>query len=214
MQNKETMKSVYICFGRYQPLTRGHVSHFVAMQHASNDDETSLGCYIATSFSQDNVQNPLPLPIKLPHIWAATSDFGVKKLNVFCSRDPFQAVIDLVDFHGTELTHIYYCAGGDYFTDPSESSMFDRLQMYIDKYTDGRVQVVPHATGERVEGISGTDMRLLAWTKNWDEFVKRSPVGIGSYSEKHAKEAYAAILKSEVEREIINNNRTSGSAKQ
>jgi nicotinamide mononucleotide adenylyltransferase len=160
------MKSIAYCFGRYSPVTRGHIEHIQAVIDYAKEFKMEYGVY--TSNTMDIKKNPLPPHIKIDYIQKAIPGVTVgRAVNMFTLLD------ELISKH---YTNIVYFAGSDYFDDPVQKTMFDRLTAHALK---SGVTLTSISSGNRTEGISGTALRNAVLQNDFTTFYKASPLGIG-----------------------------------
>ena len=155
------MSKTVFAFGRMNPPTIGHEK--LAMKVASEAKKRRAMPHIFLSHSQDKKKNPLTYNQKIMY---ATKAFG-KMVTKSSARTIIQVMQDLQKMGHTEVVLV---AGSDRVTD-----FKNLLEKYNGKdYTFDKIEVIsagardPDASG--VEGMSGTKLRGLAQSGDFDTF--------------------------------------------
>lgn len=163
------MKSIVYTFGRYNPVSRGHIEHIEAVVDYANELGMENGIY--TSLTIDAKKNPLS-----PHLKSAYIEKAIPGITVGAAVNMFKLLDELM---AKQYTNIVYFAGSDYFDDPVQKTMFDRLTAHAAK--NGAI-LTSISSGNRTEGISGTALRNAVLQDDFDTFCKASPLGKGNIS--------------------------------
>lgn len=150
-------KVAVFCFGRFNPVTKGHVLQFENMLQ-------TLGDYIIfTSFSHDGDKNPLPHDVKITMLRKAI-EFGnideVADIEVLGAVSPFTALEDLAILGYNKA--VYY-HGSDY----SDDSMLSRLKQYANKLG---IELDTKESGLREDGMSASALRLSVSNRDVAEY--------------------------------------------
>lgn len=180
LQERQTSTFVF-CFGRYSPPTRGHIFHFKAVQNIAVEHAGDYIVYVSKTF--DNKKNPVPVQDKIEYIKKAIPD-----LNVEIATNMFGILGDIIE-QGS-YSNIIYVAGGDYFSNPAERAMLDRL---IAEAQKAGITMKVQSSGERSEGISGTALRNAVKQNDIETFIKASPVGIGTLTQQDAANMFKIV---------------------
>lgn len=155
------------CFGRYSPVTRGHITHFQSVKAFAEQHGFPYTVYVSRTV--DNKKNPVPVEAKIHYIKKAIPDL---KLSVAVNM--FKLLDELIP---RGYRKIIYFAGGDYFDGGSEEhKMFNRLVSYANEQG---VELVAMSSGDRTPGISGTSLRQAVMNDDFKTFLQVSPIGIG-----------------------------------
>jgi len=171
-------------YGRMNPVTQGHeenVRNTVAMAHKLRADHL-----VVASHSQDSDKNPLSPSQKMKHLTRA-----FPKVNVQVSTKDKPTIMHQAEAaHKAGYEHLVVTAGADRI--PDYTKLLHKYNGQADRsgkvpYNFKSIKVV--STGERKEGISGSDMRKHARNSNFDEFRKNLPSKIRS-SDSHSQEIY------------------------
>jgi len=182
-------RSRVLLFGRMNPPTRGHEenvlnAHALAQKHGA---ELS----IVGSHTQDANKNPLNSKQKLRHLKRA---FGHLPNTSISTSSPEQPNIlnQATAAHKAGIKHLIIAGGGD-----RAAGHLKLLRQYNGvKSTHGFYKfdkISGVNTGERKEGISGTDMRKHVKAGNFDKFKANLPSKIAA-NENHSRELYHDVL--------------------
>jgi hypothetical protein len=171
-------------YGRMNPVTRGHeenVNSTVSMARRAGADHV-----IVASHSQDAQKNPLSSTEKLKHLKRAFPGVNVQVADK--SRPTIMHHAEAAHKAGYE--HLVVTAGEDRI--PEYTRLLNRYNGQADRsgkvlYNFKSIKVV--STGERKEGVSGTDMRNHAKQGNFDKFREGLPSRL-SNNESHARDIY------------------------
>lgn len=168
-------------FGRYSPPTKGHIEHFLKIKQYAEKENIPYKIYVSKTF--DNQKNPVRLEDKVMYIKKAIPD-----INIDATSNMF-SVVDEVS-KKPNIKKLIYFAGGDYFEDEKERSLFDRLKKYAN---EKGLDLIAISSGERTPGISGTDLRYAVLRDNFDAFKKASPLNIGNVKEEDVKHMFNIV---------------------
>jgi hypothetical protein len=177
------VKSAVFTFGRFNPITKGHgeLIDFVVRKSGRGD------AMIFTSQSNDAKKNPIPYKDKLKFLkkfFPKANIMDEPKL-----KTPFQILEWLSDNGYRDVTMV---VGGDRVAEFEK-----RIRPYVDQkdpnkphYDFDKFKVVN--SGERKEGVSGTDMRNHAKNDDFDAFKAGMPKGV---SDSDAKAVFKTVKK-------------------
>ena len=132
-------------FGRFNPLTKGHVHHINTIVRYAKAKNIPHTIYVSGTVDKDN---PLSVNDKIAMIKAAVPDASVRQ-----ATNMFDVLRNTDD-------DVLYFAGSDY----KSSAMIENFHKYA---TPNSVVVF---TGKRVDGISGTDARVAAQRGDYETF--------------------------------------------
>jgi hypothetical protein len=183
--NEAAGKARVVLFGRMNPPTSGHEENVLAAHKVAQQHHADL--HVVASHSHDAKKNPLNSAQKNTHLQRA---FGhLKHTTVSSSSKEAPSVLhQAVAAHKAGVEHLILAGGGD-----RAAGMHKLLTQYNGKtsahghYNFKKISVAN--TGERKEGVSGTDMRKHAAAGNFNEFKKHLPSKIAAH-DKHAQELY------------------------
>lgn len=184
---EETKKTLAMLFGRMNPPTKGHeenVEGLKAMAARHNADHL-----VVASHSQDAKKNPLSAAQKLKHLKRSFPN-----TNITTSSKEMPTILHQAsEAHKNGYTHLIVAGGGD---------RVDEYKRLLNHYNgvEGRhgyynfKKIDVKSTGERVGGVSGTDMRNHAQNNDYQSFKS----GLSSHmqkNDKHAKELFNDVRK-------------------
>ena len=184
LKEKTGSKTLVMHYGRMNPVTQGHeenVRNTVAMAHKLNADHL-----IVASHSQDKDKNPLSPAQKIKHLTRAFPNVNVQ----VASKEKPTIMHHAEAAHKAGYDHLVVTAGADRI--PEYTKLLNRYNGQADRsgkvlYNFKSIKVV--STGERREGISGSDMRRHAREGNFKDFQKNLPSNIRS-NDSHSQEIY------------------------
>ena len=176
-------KPVVFTFGRFNPITKGHgeLIDFVVKKARGGEG------MIFTSQSNDAKKNPIPYKDKLKFL----KKFFPKALIMDEPKlkTPFQILEWLSDEGYRDVTLV---VGGDRVAEFEK-----RIRPYVDQkdpdkahYDFDKFEVVN--SGERKEGVSGTDMRNHVKSDDFDAFKAGIPKGV---SDRDAQALFKTVKK-------------------
>lgn len=184
LKEQASSKTLVLHYGRMNPVTQGHeenVRNTVAMAHKLKADHL-----IVASHSQDKDKNPLSATQKMKHLTRAFPN-----VNVTVADKTKPTIMHHAEAaHKAGYEHLVVTAGGDRV--PEYSKLLHKYNGQADRtgkvlYNFKSIKVL--STGERKEGISGTDMRRHAREGNFKEFHSNLPSKIRS-NDSHSQEIY------------------------
>lgn len=186
IQEAAKPKSRVILFGRMNPITKGHeenvnAAHAIAAKHGAD-------LHVIASHSHDEKKNPLSAEQKVKHMKRAFGHLSNTTLETSSKESP-TILHHAAKAHAAGVKHLIIAGGGD------RAAGYHKL---LNDYNG--VKGKPHGfyhfhkisvenTGERKEGVSGTDMRKHAAGGHFDKFKAGLPSKIAG-NEKHAQEMY------------------------
>lgn len=165
---EKNSKAVIVCFGRFQPPTIGHLEQVKFM--AKEADARGVEARLYTSHTNDTKKNPLTYEQKVKWLKKA---FGHL---VDVKESPARTIIEvLAELYKEGFTEVYYTGGSD------REGVGDLVLQYNGK-PDKSGNIVysfdvlePLVSGQRVEGISGTDVRNFVKNGDFESFEKLVP---------------------------------------
>ena len=181
LKEAEKPKTVAVLFGRMNPPTKGHEENVEGLKKvakANNADHL-----VIASHSHDAKKNPLSPAQKTKHLKRAFPNTNVTS----SSKEKPTLFHHLSDLHRQGYTHVVLAGGSD------RSGELSRLNDYNGKegkhgyYNFKSIKTVN--TGERKQGVSGTDMRTHASNNDFASFRKGLPSRLAAH-EGHAKELF------------------------
>jgi nicotinamide mononucleotide adenylyltransferase len=160
-------KSRVILFGRMNPITRGHeenvdAAHKIAQKHGAD-------LHVIASHSHDAKKNPLSAEQKTLHMKRAFGHLSNTELKTSSKEAP-TILHHAAQAHAAGVKHLIIAGGGD------RASGYHKL---LHDYNGVKGKAHGHYhfdkisienTGERKEGVSGTDMRKHASGGHFDKF--------------------------------------------
>jgi len=174
-------KTVAVLFGRMNPPTKGHEENVEGLKKVAK--EHNADHLVIASHSHDAKKNPLSPGQKTKHIKRAFPNTNV----ISSSKEKPTLFHHLSDLHKKGYTHVVLAGGSD------RSGELSRLNDYNGKegkhgfYNFKSIKTVN--TGERKQGVSGTDMRTHASNNDFASFRKGLPSKLAAH-EGHAKELF------------------------
>lgn len=180
-----TKRTLVFTFGRYNPPTKGHIHHFQKLIELAQPHDIAYptDACVFVSPTCDNVRNPVTVEERTAYIRKAMPD-----LIVGVAQDMFR-VIEQIAEKG-RYTRVRYVVGRDYFFDPAGVSMIGRLGRFAD---DRNLAFDAMCSGDRVPGISGTELREAAMDQNFERFAAASPIGVGDLTEQDARHMFELV---------------------
>jgi len=177
-------KTLVMHYGRMNPVTQGHeenIKNTVALAAKHKADHL-----IVASHSQDKEKNPLSATQKLKHLHRAFP--GVNVAVADKSKPTIMHHAEAAHKQGYE--HLIVTAGQDRV--PEYTRLLHKYNGQADRtgkvpYNFKSIKVV--STGERKEGISGSDMRKHAKEGNYEQFKANLPSKLKN-NESHARDIY------------------------
>lgn len=174
-ENKTPLKKVYFTFGRFQPITSGHLVNFDFVFGQPGDH------FIYVSHSEDSDKNPLSLKTKLELIKAARPAY--EKFIIPTSKEMPSVIQILGKLQDEGYESITFCVGED-----RVKEFTDMFKKYKDDYSKIKeLNVI--STGKRKSNISATNMREWAVEDNYAKYK----AGMGDVPEKLIKKSFNEI---------------------
>jgi len=183
---RESKKSdtLVMHYGRMNPVTQGHeenIKNTVALASKHKADHL-----IVASHSQDKEKNPLSSSQKMKHLTRAFPNVNVK----VADKTKPTIMHHAEEAHKQGYKHLVVTAGED--RAPEYSKLLHKYNGQADRsgkvlYNFKSIKVV--STGQRKEGISGSDMRKHAKEGNYDQFKANLPTRLRN-NESHARDIY------------------------
>jgi predicted kinase/phosphopantetheine adenylyltransferase len=174
---EEKNKAVVLHYGRMNPPTKGHeeningVKELAAKHHADH--------LVVASHSQDKKKNPLSPEQKQKHLNRAFPDTNIE----VASKEHPTIIHHAKRLAAKGYNHLIVAAGAD-----RAKEYHDLLHKYNGKeYNFKKITVT--STGQRKEGVSGTDMRNHAKNNDYGSFKKNLPSNIQK-NDKHSRELF------------------------
>jgi hypothetical protein len=179
-------KSRVILFGRMNPITKGHeenvqAAHDIAQKHGAD-------LHVIASHSHDVKKNPLSAEQKVKHMKRAFGHLSNTELKTSSKEAP-TILHHAAQAHAAGVKHLVIAGGGD------RAAGYHKL-LHDYNGVEGKAhgyykfhKISIENTGERKEGVSGTDMRKHAASGNFDKFRAGLPSKIAK-NEKHSQEMF------------------------
>lgn len=174
-------KTVAVLFGRMNPPTKGHEENVEGLKRVAK--EHNADHLVIASHSHDAKKNPLSSEQKMKHIKRAFPNTNITS----SSKEKPTLFHHLSDLHKKGYEHVILAGGSD------RADELHRLRDYNGKegkhgyYNFKSIKTVN--TGERKQGVSGTDMRKHAASNDFASFRKGLPSRLAAH-EGHAKEVF------------------------
>ena len=174
-------KTVAVLFGRMNPPTKGHEENVEGLKKVAK--EHNADHLVIASHSHDAKKNPLSSEQKMKHIKRAFPNTNITS----SSKEKPTLFHHLSDLHKKGYEHVVLAGGSD------RADELHRLRDYNGKegkhgyYNFKSIKTVN--TGERKQGVSGTDMRKHAASNDFASFRKGLPSRLAAH-EGHAKEVF------------------------
>lgn len=181
IKEAEKAKTAAVLFGRMNPPTTGHEENVEALKKLAH--EHNADHLVIASHSHDAKKNPLPAADKLKHLKRAFPSTNI----ISSSKEKPTLFHHLSDLHSKGYTHVILAGGSD------RADELHRLKDYNGK--EGKhgyynfKSITTANTGERKQGVSGTDMRKHATNNDFASFRKSLPSRLAAH-EGHAKELF------------------------
>ena len=178
-------KSRVLLFGRMNPVTKGHeenvnAAHAIAQKHGAD-------LHVIASHSHDPKKNPLSPEQKAKHLKRAFGHLSNTQVGTSSKEAP-TILHQASKAHSEGVHHLVIAGGGD-----RAAEYHKLLNTYNGKegkhgyYKFKKISI--ENTGERKEGVSGTDMRKHASSGNFNKFREGLPSKIAK-NEKHSQEMF------------------------
>lgn len=171
-------KHIVVSFGRSAGITKGHQKVFEKVHSLAKQYNGTGHIHLSKSF--DAKKNPLHHDDKIklaknmmPHL-----------AHHFESESKVKTPFHMMAHHSDPNATIHVVAGGD-----RKKEYEEKFNKYNGKDFHFK-KIVVHNAGERNDGVSGTHLRNLATSGNFNEFKKHVPT---TAKEHHAKDMYNKI---------------------
>ena len=180
--NTKYSESHVLLFGRMASPTKGHEENINFAKNLAAKNNASLS--VVASHTHGDKKNPLTPRQKLRHLKRAFPDAPIK----IAGKRQATIFDHAKEAYKKGVKHLTVVAGGD------RASAFEKmLNSYNGKeYNFHSIKVV--SSGERKEGVSGSDMRKHASRGDYDSFKSGLPSNLKN-NERHAKSLYNDIRK-------------------
>jgi nicotinamide mononucleotide adenylyltransferase len=184
---KDTTKKIAILFGRMNPPTKGHEENVEGLKSmASKIDADHL---VIASHSVDAKKNPLSPDVKLKHLKRAFPNTNITT----SSKDSPTIMHHAAQAYAKGYTHLTVVAGSDRVGEYKKLlTHYNGVQGRHGIYNFKKIDV--KSTGERKQGISGTDMRNHAQNNDFPSFQKNLSSAM-QQNVSHAKDLFKDVRK-------------------
>ena len=184
---EEKKKSIAMLFGRMNPPTRGHEENIEGLKSLAAKNHADH--LVVASHSHDAKKNPLTPAQKMKHLKRAFPD-----TNITTSDKEHPTIMHIASkLHSQGYNHLIVAGGGD------RAKEYQRLLNHYNGvegkhgyYKFNKIEV--KSTGERKEGVSGTDMRKHVMNGDYKSFKSGLPSHMQA-NDKHAKDLYSDVRK-------------------
>jgi len=191
VQEATKPKTRVLLFGRMNPVTRGHeenvnAAHDIAQKHGAE-------LHVVASHSHDAKKNPLSPEQKTTHLKRAFGHLSNTQVSTSTKEAP-TILHQASQAHAAGVQHLVIAGGGD------RAHEYHKLLNTYNGHEGGKhgyykfKKISIENTGERKEGVSGTDMRKHASSGNFDKFRSGLPSKIAG-NEKHSRSMYNDVRK-------------------
>jgi len=188
--------TIVVLNGRMNPITKGHEENVNGMKKFAKKHNADH--LLIASHSHDSKKNPLTAEQKLKHLHRAFPDTNIKVSN----KEEPTIFHQLSNIHKQGYKHVVLASGADRTED------YDRIKDYNGKTGKHGFyhfkSITTESTGERKEGVSGTDMRNHATNNDFKSFKKGLPSKLAA-DNSHAKDIFNDVrhgLKQNVKEEF------------
>lgn len=158
-------------FGRYNPPTKGHISHFRAVRWFARSNKSRYAVFVSSAV--DTKSNPIPVTEKITYIKKAMPALVVEPARNVTS------VLERLARTGKYKKFIFF-AGSDHFTSGPEQVMLERLAERASKMG---LELEIKNSGQRTAGVSASALRQAVANNDFKAFLRISPVGVGNVTE-------------------------------
>ena len=181
LKEAEKPKTVAVLFGRMNPPTKGHEENVEGLKKVAK--EHNADHLVIASHSHDAKKNPLSPEQKTKHLKRAFPNTNVTS----SSKEKPTLFHHLSDLHRQGYTHVLLAGGSDRAGELSRLNDYNGKEGKHGYYNFKSIKTVN--TGERKQGVSGTDMRTHASNNDFASFRKGLPSRLAAH-EGHAKELF------------------------
>jgi hypothetical protein len=191
VQEAAKPKSRVLLFGRMNPITRGHEENVTAAHAIAQKHDAEL--HVVASHSHDVKKNPLSPEQKTTHLKRAFGHLSNTHVSTSSKEAP-TILHQASQAHAAGVQHLVIAGGGD------RAHEYHKLLNTYNGHEGGKhgyykfKKISIENTGERKEGVSGTDMRKHASSGNFDKFRAGLPSKIAG-NEKHSRSMYDDVRK-------------------
>lgn len=174
---EEKNKAVVLHYGRMNPPTKGHEENINGVKElAAKNNADHL---VVASHSQDKKKNPLSPEQKQKHLNRAFPNTNIE----VASKEHPTIIHHAKRLASKGYNHLIVAAGAD-----RAKEYHNLLNKYNGKeYNFKKITVT--STGQRKEGVSGTDMRNHAKNNDYNSFKKNLPSSVQK-NDKHSRELF------------------------
>lgn len=181
-EEEQRKNSVAMLFGRMNPPTKGHEENIEGLKSLAK--EHNADHVVIASHSHDGEKNPLSPEQKLKHLKRAFPGTNI----ITSSKSQPTILHHAAELHRQGYRHLIVTGGGD------RAEEYHKL---LNKYNGvaGRHghynfdSITVKSTGERKEGVSGSDMRKHVKSGNFEKFRAGLPSKIREH-EGHSRELF------------------------
>lgn len=179
--------SIVVLNGRMNPVTRGHeenVNGMHAIAKRKNADHILIASHShdVKKVGSEN-KNPLSPEQKLKHLKRAFPDTNITTT----TKENPSIFHQMSLLHNQGYKHVILAAGEDRTEDYDRIKQYNGVKGRHGYYNFDSIEVA--STGERKEGVSGTDMRKYAEKGDYDKFKANLPSRIAA-NEQHAQDLF------------------------
>lgn len=178
---EEKSKTVAVLFGRMNPPTKGHEENVEGLKKLAK--EHNADHVVIASHSHDAKKNPLNAAQKLKHLKRAFPGTNVTT----SSKEKPTIFHHLSELHKQGYHHVVIAGGEDRAHEYNKVKDYNGKEGKHGYYNFKSIKTA--STGERKEGVSGTDMRKHAQNNDFHSFRKNLPTKLAA-NEKHAKAVF------------------------
>jgi predicted kinase/nicotinamide mononucleotide adenylyltransferase len=184
---EEETKSVAVLFGRMNPPTKGHEENVNGLKDLAKKHNADH--LVVASRSHDPKKNPLSPEDKEKHLKRAFPGTNIK----VATKEQPTILHHASALSGQGYSHLHVVAGSD---------RVDEYKRLLNQYngvsgkhgTYNFKKITVQSTGERKQGVSGTDMRNHVKNNDYNSFKSNLPSATQN-NEKHSKELFHDVKK-------------------
>ena len=179
-------KTRVVLFGRMNPVTAGHEENVKAAHSIAQKHNAEL--HVIASHTHDKKKNPLTRVQKMTHLKRAFGHMEHTHIDTSSPDEP-SILHQASKAHAAGVKHFIVAGGGD-----RAAGYHKLLHDYNGVHGKSHGfykfdRITTENTGERKEGVSGTDMRKHAAAGHYEKFKANLPSKIRS-NDKHAQHLY------------------------
>lgn len=154
----ENADGVVFTFGRFNPITKGHEENINELKNLGK--KYNFKPMVFTSFTHDNIKNPLPPDIKIQYL--------KKFFNIYVNEDrDLKNAYQILEFLSNQYKKVYFVVGEDRISD------FNSMKKYAKQWGIEDFRIIK--SGDRKSGVSGTEMRLAIQNQDFETFRSLLP---------------------------------------